>query len=103
MLVVTEAAAGSTVGRANDLLDSAGAPVVGYVVNRADQVSFWQRPWVRMFKRSAAAFALIAIIFAGYTGVDLWDSWRGVERQGFDVTAAEAALPTTSTPPISLC
>lgn len=101
VLVVTEAAAGSTVGRANDLLDAAGAPVVGYVVNRADHLSFWQRPWVRMLKRSTTAFALIAIIFAGYTGVDLWDSWRGVERQGFDVSAAEAALPTTSTPPVA--
>jgi LCP family protein required for cell wall assembly len=101
LLVVTEAAAGSTVGRANDRLESAGAPVVGYVVNRVEEASFWQLPVIRMFKRSLTAFALIAIIFAGYTGVDLWDSWRGVERQGYDVAAAAAALPTTSTPPVA--
>lgn len=99
VLVVTESAAGTTATEASERLEAAGAPVVGYVVNRAGESSFWQWPLVRMAKRSLTAFLIIATLLVAYTGADLWNSWRGVEREEFDVAAAELALPVTTAPP----
>jgi len=99
VLVVTESAAGTTATEASERLGEAGAPVLGYVVNRARESSFWQWPLVRMAKRSLTAFLIITTLFVAYTGADLWNSWRGVERHEFDVAAAEVALPVTTAPP----
>ena len=99
ILVVTNAATDTTVVDTRDRLNAAGAPVIGYVENRSKPPSFWHLPIVRMFKRSAGAFVAIALVYTGFTGLQIYDSWSGVERQAMDTSGAEVLLPPTSAPP----
>ncbi|MEA3511924.1 MAG: LCP family protein [Actinomycetota bacterium] len=99
ILVVTDAATEATVVDSRDRLSKAGAPVIGYVENRTKPPSFWRLPVVRMLKRTAGAFVAIALVYTGFTGYQIYDSWSGVERQAMDTSEAEVLLPPTSTPP----
>ena len=99
ILVVTDAATDATVVDTRDRLDAAGAPVIGYVENRTKPPSFWRLPIVRMLKRSAGAFVAIALVYSGFTGYQIYDSWSGLDRQALDTSEAEILLPPTSAPP----
>ena len=99
VLVVTDAATDATVVDTRDRLSSAGAPVIGYVENRTKPPSFWRLPVVRMLKRTAGAFVAIALVYTGFTGFQIYDSWSGVERQAMDTSGAEVLLPPTTAPP----
>ena len=101
ILVVTDTATDSTVVDTRDRLAAAGAPVIGYVENRTKPPSFWRLPAVRMLKRSAGAFVAIALVYTGYTGIQIYDSWAGVDRQALDTSEAEVLLPSTSVPPMA--
>lgn len=101
ILVVTDAATDATVVDTRDRLAAAGAPVIGYVENRTKPPSFWRLPVVRMLKRSAGAFVAIALVYTGYTGIQIYDSWSGVDRQALDTSEAEVLLPSTSAPPVA--
>jgi LCP family protein required for cell wall assembly len=99
ILVVTDAATDTTVVDTRDRLAAAGAPVIGYVENRTKTPSFWRLPIVRMLKRTAGAFVAIALVYTGFTGYQIYDSWSGVERQAMDTSEAEILLPPTIAPP----
>ncbi len=99
ILVVTDAATDATVVDTRDRLNAAGAPVIGYVENRTKPPSFWRLPIVRMLKRTAGAFVAIALVYTGFTGLQLYDSWAGVDRQALDTSEAEVLLPPTTAPP----
>lgn len=99
VLVVTGAATDASAVDTRDRLDSAGAPVIGYVENRAKPPSFWRLPVVRMLKRTAGAFVAIALVYSGFIGYQLNESWSGVDRQALDTSEAEVLLPPTSAPP----
>jgi LCP family protein required for cell wall assembly len=99
ILVVTDAATDATVVDTRDRLSSAGAPVIGYVENRTKPPSFWRLPIVRMLERSAGAFIVIALVYTGFTGYQVYDSWSSVERQAMDTSVAEVLLPPTTAPP----
>jgi len=101
VLVVTNAATDASIIEARDRLNAAGAPVIGYIENRTKPPSFWRLPVVRMLKRSVGTFIAIALLYAGFTGLQLYGSWSGVARQGLDTSAAAESLPSTSTPPIA--
>ncbi len=101
ILVVTDTATDSTVVDTRDRLAATGAPVIGYVENRTKPPSFWRLPAVRMLKRSAGAFVAIALVYTGYTGIQIYDSWSGVDRQALDTSEAEVLLPSTSVPPMA--
>lgn len=100
ILVVTDAANGSSIADARDRLANAGAPVIGYVANRATPPSFWRNPFVRMFKRIAATFATIAIVYSAFTALQIYQSWANVDREILATSEAVEALPSTSTPPV---
>lgn len=101
ILVVTSAATASSVANARDRLAEAGAPVIGYVANRSNPPSFWRMPYVRMFKRIAATFLAIAIIYSAFTAFKIYESWASVDRELLATSAASEALPSTSLPPVS--
>jgi len=101
VLVVTDGATDATVVDARDRLAAAGAPVIGYIENRAKPPSFWRLPVVRMFKRAAGAFVAIALVYAGFTGLQLYGSWSSVDREALATSAAVASLPSTSVPPVA--
>ncbi|MEN8114018.1 MAG: LCP family protein [Actinomycetota bacterium] len=101
VLVVTEAATDASLVDARDRLKTAGAPVIGYVENRSKAPSFWRRPVVRMLKRMAGAFVAIALVYSGFTALDLYGSWAGVGRAEVDTGKAVESLPSTSVPPVA--
>jgi len=100
VLVTTDAATSSSVADARDRLAEAGAPVIGYVVNRSAQTSFWQHPLVRMSKRIAGTFIAIALVYSTFTAFQIYGSWSSVDRQTFASAEASQVLPSTSLPPI---
>ena len=99
VLVVTDAATDATVLETRNRLNAAGAPVIGYVENRAEPPSFWRLPIVRMPKRPASAIVATPLVYTGFTGIQLYDSWSGVDRQALDTSEAEVLLPPTTAPP----
>ncbi|MEN8234832.1 MAG: LCP family protein [Actinomycetota bacterium] len=101
ILVVTDSAIDDSVVDARDRLNAAGAPVIGYVENRSKAPSFWRRPIVRMLKRTAGAFVAIALVYSGFTGLDLYNSWASVGRESLDTEKAIESLPSTSVPPVA--
>jgi len=94
LLVVTPTVPAGEVAQARARLAAAGAPVLGYVVNRVRHVGgWWRSPIVRALRRAVTAFALIALLYGGFTGAQLWQSWRGVGRSTFDLENAQTLLP----------
>ena len=101
VLVTTDAATGASVADARDRLAEAGAPVIGYVVNRSAPTSFWRHPLVRMSKRIAGTFVMIALVYSAFTASQIYGSWSAVERETLATAEAGVALPSTSLPPVS--
>lgn len=99
VLVTTDAATSSSVADARDRLADAGAPVIGYVLNRSAPTAFWQHPFVRMSKRIAGTFVAIALVYSAFTASQIYGSWSSVDRQTFATAEASEALPSTSLPP----
>jgi LCP family protein required for cell wall assembly len=94
ILVVTERTAGSAVNAATGKLAEAGAPVTGFILNRAEETAAglgW--PWRRVAKRVTATFLVALLGFIGYNAFQIWDSWRSVSRDQLDVAGAAAVLP----------
>lgn len=98
ILVVANDATGTSVVEARDRLATAGAPVIGYVENRSKPPSFWRVPYVRMLKRIAATFVVIALVYSGFTGYRIYRSWAGLGRETLATSEAADALPSTSVP-----
>ena len=97
ILVVDSTATTSALIEIRDGLDEAGAPVIGYISEVRSGLA--GSVWMRMLKRSAAAFALIALVYLGFTGVLLWSSWNGVSRQALDTEAARQIAEPLPSPP----
>ena len=94
VLVVTERGDPDAVIGTSDRLAEVGSPVVAQVVNRAgiDRVHP-SPPWRRMIKRGIATAIVSFVLFAAWNGYQVWDSWQSVERDAFDIAAAESILP----------
>ncbi|GMQ85275.1 MAG: hypothetical protein BMS9Abin07_0841 [Acidimicrobiia bacterium] len=99
ILVVGDAPSADSLIAARDGLAEAGAPVIGFVSDRTNES---QTPWLRMLKRSAAAFAIISLVYLGFTAVLLWSSWNGIERETLDTAAARAIGSPMPDPPTNL-
>ncbi len=100
ILVTTEQATDVSVADARDRLAKAGAPIIGYVLNRSAP-SFWRRPIVRMSKRIAGTFVAIALVFSAFMAIQIYGSWSNVDREAFSTAEAGLSLPSTSLPPVS--
>ncbi len=98
VLVLDDTATPAEVREARRGLEEAGAPVVGYIVNQPK--GGWVRsPWLRMLKRSGAAFLAITVVFAAVIGLRVWNAWNGVARESLDTEAARAAAAPIPAPP----
>lgn len=93
VLVLAPNADPDTVVRTKEALESAGAPVLGYIVNRSRGTTPSRKPWVRALKRSLATFIVVAFAVTGWNAIQLWNSWRSVERTNLDVRTAQQLLP----------
>ena len=98
ILVIDNTATTTVLTEIRDGLHEAGAPVIGYISEVRPGVA--GSVWMRMLKRSAAAFALIALVYSGFTGVLLWSSWNGVSRQALDTEAAREMAEALPAPPL---
>lgn len=95
LLVLPKAADRVVLDAACDRAQQAGAPAVGYLVNEAapSPESIDQHPILRSLKRAVATALLVLIAYSVWNGIQLWDSWAGVGREGFDLAQAESVLP----------
>lgn len=97
ILVVDHAATTSTLNEIEEGFAAAGAPVVGYI---AEERTGWTGSvWLRMLKRSAATFAVIALVYSGVTAFLVWESWNGVSRETLDTAAAREVADPIPAPP----
>ncbi len=94
LLVVPKAADRSTIETARERATTIGAPAIGYLVNEGapSPRSIDQHPILRSLKRATAAALLVLGAYTAWNGVQIWDSWTGVGRQGFDVEQAGLIL-----------
>ena len=94
LLVVAEGANPTAIDQASRELAEAGAPVVGYVVNRAgtagDRV---QHPLTRMLNRSLTTFLIALAVYGSWNAFQIWNSWRTADRDQLSVESAADLLP----------
>ncbi len=74
-----------------------GAPVVGYVVNKAGRLLDKRPRWRRSLKRMLSTFLILLVVYSGWNAYSVWESWQDVERRTFDQVALEA-LPDVPPP-----
>lgn len=98
VLVLTETAQPEAVLRSRSKLTNAGAPVLGYVVNRSKGGRLAPRPWLGALARFAILAVLLSVGLGMYTGGRLWASWQGVERERIDTAAARAEVAANPRP-----
>lgn len=97
VLVVTEDMDTTGLAATEQGLAEIGAPVIGYVVNRAVR-SLDRRPrWKRSLKRMLGMFLVLVVTFSGWNAYRIWDSWRSVERDSFNQEAIHR-LPVVPPP-----
>jgi LCP family protein required for cell wall assembly len=91
ILVLSDNAQPAIVTRAISHLTDIGAPVVGYVRNRSDGTAKLAPTRLRSsFKRAATVTIALLVAYSVLTGLNLWNSWRGIETQAFDQEAVQA-------------
>ncbi len=95
LLVLPRAMDKGTVSQSVDRLRSLGAPPIGYLVNEAAPTppSAHQHPVLRSLKRGLATALLVMVGYALFNGVQIWNSWRNVDRLSMDIAAASEVLP----------
>lgn len=100
ILVLTDSAHPVAVSEAIDHLDTAGAPVIGYVRNRTKDMKVTAPHWLRRTLIRTASFALLLLLgYSLYTGGQLLASWNRVETAEFETEMVEEALATDEAPP----
>jgi LCP family protein required for cell wall assembly len=94
LLVLPKAADRVALESACDRADRVGAPAVGFLINEAapSPKSIDQHPILRSLKRGVATAVLVLLAYTGWNGLQLWDSWAGVGREGFDTADANDLL-----------
>jgi len=98
VLVVTEHSEPEAIAKTADTLDEVGAPIIGFVVNRANAHVLHQTPvWRRTLWRALTTLLISLLVFVGWNAYQIWESWQNVERDEFDVPAAQALLPIPAT------
>ena len=94
VLVVADGADAATVTAATERFDELGAPVVGYIVNRAGvRGEAIDHPLARLLKRSLATFLITVGVFLAWNAYQIWHSWRSADRDQLAVVAAAELLP----------
>lgn len=101
ILVVTQDVDPVVVAQTASRLSEIGAPILGYVTIRSDNMPVSLAPlWRRFAARVAVGAVLLLGGFGLFTGAQLLDSWNSVAREEFALDEAVAILaggsPTTT-------
>jgi LCP family protein required for cell wall assembly len=97
LLVVTPGVDPRSLKAISDRLAEIAAPIIGYVVNRADRGSNRRPLWSRSLKRMSATFFLLIAVYSAWNLYTVWDSWNDIETQAFDERAL-GELPNVPPP-----
>jgi LCP family protein required for cell wall assembly len=97
VLVVTPDVDTRDLGGISDRLESIGAPVIGYIVNKAGQSSDRRPLWRRSLKRTASTFLVLIVVYSAWNAYSVWHSWQDLERYSFDEVALRE-LPAVPPP-----
>ncbi|MEA2002920.1 MAG: LCP family protein [Actinomycetota bacterium] len=89
ILVVTPEADARTLGEIGERLREIGAPVIGYVVNKADSLMDRRPRWRRSLKRMLSTFLILLVVYSGWNAYSAWNAWQNVERHSFDEIALD--------------
>lgn len=95
VLVVTPEVDARGMDKIGNRLSEIGAPVIGYIVNKADSVLSRPPLWSRSLKRVGSTFVILLAVYSAWNAYSVWTSWNTVERHPFD----ELALAELSTVP----
>lgn len=97
VLVVTPDVDSRQLTKVSEQLEDIGAPIVGYVVNKADRFIDRRPLWRRSIKRTMSTFLILLIVYSAWNFYSVWDSWQDVERYTFDEVALDE-LPEVPPP-----
>ncbi len=100
VLVVPQRARPDAIATAAERTTSVGAPPVGFVVNEAAHAgsSPHQHPILRSLKRAAITALLVLVAYGLFNLAQIAGLWASVERQPFDIAAAQEVLQLPNQP-----
>ena len=78
-------------------LSEMSAPIIGYIVNRAERQPDRRPLWRRSLKRMLTTFVVLIVVYSGWNLYSVWQSWNDVERHTFDELALDE-LPEVPPP-----
>ncbi len=97
VLVVTPQVDGRDIGKISDRLAEIGAPIIGFIVNKAGG-GLDRRPlWRRSLKRVLSTFFVLLAVYSLWNFYAVWDSWQDLDRHTFDEIALDE-LPVVPPP-----
>jgi len=73
------------------------APIIGYIVNRAERRPDRRPLWRRSLKRMLTTFMVLIVVYSAWNLYSVWQSWNNVERFTFDQLALDQ-LPEVPPP-----
>ena len=100
LMVVTPDVDTQKLAAINEKLAEIAAPIIAYVVNRAERLPDQRPLWQRSMKRTLTTFFLLLVVYSGWNFLEVWNSWRAVERHTFDEVAL-SELPVVPPPDLT--
>jgi LCP family protein required for cell wall assembly len=97
ILVVTPQVDSRGIAAIGAQLTEMGAPIIGYIVNKADSLLDKRPLWGRSLKRVLSTFFILLVVYSTWNFYTVWDSWQDVERDTFDEIALDE-LPVVPPP-----
>ncbi len=97
LLVVTPEFDPREVAPVGEKLAEMSAPIIGYVVNRAERHPDRRPLWRRSLKRMLTTFVVLIVVYSAWNLYSVWQSWNDVERHTFDELALDE-LPEVPPP-----
>ncbi len=97
LLVVTPDSDPDGIKAIGEKLAEMAAPIIGYVVNRAERQADRRPLWTRSLKRMSTTFFALLIVYSAWNLYSVWDSWNGIDIQTFDEVALDK-LPEVPPP-----
>ena len=97
VLVVTPDVDSQQLAQLGDQLEDIGAPIIGYIVNKADRLLDRRPLWRRSLKRTLSTFLILIFVYSAWNAFSVWRSWQDLERDTYDEVAL-AELPDVPSP-----
>lgn len=97
VVVVTPQVDARGMGALSERLRAVGAPIIGYIVNKADEDRGSRTLWRRSLKRVLSTVVILLAVYSAWNLYSVWDSWSDVDKLTFDEIALDE-LPVVPPP-----